>query len=227
MYNFEDFQVPTSFLECSTDENKREYLTFDETLKIFKKKEELVSLVALGSLRPYFYWEGYLKFSEEMNLESFKDMFNLYDSSKSNESERMSDRRFTTLAYGCKFFRGYITPHTAQPYSIDGSFSLYEIYIFENFTKNGKIVYEYTNNKNGESKTLTFDRDYLFDSEICYSIHPKSPSNEFGSHKCVFLKAEVDSQRDRQMEKIRNNEKISKKDLFNRTYALSFIDSLW
>ncbi len=149
-----------------------------------------------------------------MNLETFKDMFNLYDSSKSNESERMIDRRFTTLAYGCEFFRGYITPHTAQPYSIDGSFSLYEIYVFENFTKNGKVIYEYTNKENGESKTLDFDRDYLFDSKIRYSIHPKSQSNEFSLNKCVFLKAHVERQRGRQMEKVRNNEKISKKELF-------------
>ena len=101
MDNFEDFlsmPIPSSLLECSTVENRREYLTFDEALSTLNiKKEEIVSLIALGTLRPYFYWEGYLEFSEEMNLEIYKSMFNMYASSRSRESERMNDSRFTTF----------------------------------------------------------------------------------------------------------------------------------
>ncbi|MFW2160450.1 hypothetical protein ACG93T_03495 [Acinetobacter beijerinckii] len=217
------FTIPTSLLECSTDGTRREYLTLDDTLKALKiKKEEMVSLISLGSLRPCFYWEGYLKYSEEMSLEKYNDIFNKYDAFKNNESERMADRRFDVLAYGYNFFKGYITPHMAQPYLasllVDDSclFSLDEIYIIENYTKQGKVVYEDKSGNNGKLITLECDRNYLFDSEFRYSIHAKSPSKEFSFSNCVFLKGQVELQKPKR----KNDEKIFKKDVFNMVVPL-------
>jgi len=217
------FTIPTSLLECSTNETKREYLTLDDTVKALKiKKEEMVSLISLGSLRPCFYWEGYLKYSEEMSLEKYNDMFNKYEPFKCNESKRMADRRFDVLAHGYNFFKGYITPHMAQPYLasllVDDSclFSLDEIYIVESYTKNGKVVYEDKNVNNGKLITIACDRNYLFDSKFRYSIHPKSPSKEFSFSKCVFLKVQVELQKPKR----KNDEKIFKKDVFNMVVPL-------
>lgn len=217
------FTIPSSLLECSTNETKREYLTLDDTVKALKiKKEEMVSLISLGSLRPCFYWEGYLKYSEEMSLEKYNDMFNKYESFKCNESERMADRRLDVLAHGYNFFKGYITPHMAQPYLasllVDDSclFSLDEIYVIENYTQQGKVIYEDKSSNNGKLITLACDRNYLFDSEFRYSIHAKSPSKEFSFSKCVFLKGQVELQKPKR----KNDEKIFKKDVFNMVVPL-------
>lgn len=215
--------IPTSLLECSTDETKREYLTLDDTLKALKiKKEEMVSLISLGSLRPCFYWEGYLKYSEEMSLEKYNNMFNKYDPSESNESERTADRRLPVLAHGYNFFKGYITPHMAQPYLASllmGDFCLFsldEIYVIENYTKQGNVIYEDKNSNNGKYITLTVDQNYYFDSKIRYSIHAKSPSKEFSFSKCVFLKVQVELQKPKR----KTDEKIFKKDVFKMVVPL-------
>ncbi|MFW1746509.1 hypothetical protein ACG9XW_09890 [Acinetobacter guillouiae] len=214
---------PSSLLKCSTDETKKEYLTLDETVKALKiKKEEMLSLISLGSLKPCFYWEGYLKYSEEMSLEKYNDIFNKYDAFKNNESERMTDRCLRVLAHGYNFFKGYITPHTAQPYLasllVDDSclFSLGEVYVIENYTTHGKVVYVETNRNNDNPITLTVDQNYYFDSTLPYSIHPKSPSKEFSFSKCVFLKGQVELQKPKR----KNDEKIFKKDVFNMVVPL-------
>jgi hypothetical protein len=136
-----------------------------------------------------------------MSLEKYNDMFNKYESFKCNESERMADRRLDVLAHGYNFFKGYITPHMAQPYLasllVDDSclFSLDEIYVIENYTQQGKVIYEDKSGNNGKLITLACDRNYLFDSEFRYSIHAKSPSKEFSFSKCVFLKGQVELQK--------------------------------
>ncbi|KXO85502.1 hypothetical protein AYK86_04695 [Acinetobacter venetianus] len=217
------FTIPTSLLKCTTNETKREYLTLDDTVKALKiKKEEMISLISLGSLRPCFYWEGYLKYSEEMSLEKYNDMFNKYDAFKNNTYERMADSRLRVLAHGYNFFKGYITPHTAQPYLasllVDDPclFSLDEVNVIENYTTQGKVVYVDTDSNNDKHITLTVDQNYYFDSKLRYSIHPKSPSKEFSFSKCVFLKAQVEFQKSKR----KNDEKIIKKDVFNMVVPL-------
>lgn len=176
------------------NEEKNEYLSFDESIKLLDiPPYKFNDLIVSGSLKPCFPWSGFLEVKRKISVYEYRKLF--YSDSSSDDFANNFIEEPDVLVRAYVNFNGYVRPVESAHYlnaivvGESKKITIENIYLIENLTWDSMV---HLIGLHGETPKKVRGKKELFCKDHEYKIYQGVDKNYIDIKSYVFLKDDIE-----------------------------------
>ncbi|MBR7740557.1 hypothetical protein [Acinetobacter nosocomialis] len=176
------------------NEERNEYLSFDESIKLLDiPPHKFNDLIVGGSLKPYFPWSGHLEVKRKLIVDEYNQLF--YSDFSDDDFTNNFIEEPDVLVRAYVNFNGYVRPvesaHYLNAIVVEESkkIAIENVYLIENLTWDSLV---HIIGNNGEAPKKVLGKKELFCKDHAYKIYQGVDNNYIDISSYVFLKDDIE-----------------------------------